>query len=368
LTRAVRLISLLLAVPFLPRHLSGQAAWTLDLSAGYVSYQAVSAHIGAGSLIAGARRTAGTPTWLYLYGGSPLDSEGVFWAAGGAGQRLAWAVGPVWLGADLGAHLVGYRDTELAVGGGGATLEALPLALLQRGRFALEFRSGLLQHTDLYDGDENTRRVHHTGLQLGVTPSPTLRVLGDTRYLRAEESDYPFAGVTVEAMRGPLSIWGSAGRWLTDTLRTPAYGVGVAWRARTPWEVQAGWQQETYHPLYWNLPRRTWSVRLSRALGRAGNPAPSRYQVVERDGVGSITIRLSAGEAAGAPAVLGEFTDWQPVVMVREGNYWVARLPVEPGVYRYGFQDAAGQWFLPESLTQRVDDGMGGSSAVLIVP
>lgn len=371
--RALRFCTALLALFALPEAAAAQGRWTLDLAAGHASYDAVAARIGAGSLMMGARRGEGELGWLYLFGGAPLDTRGISWGAAGAGHRLLILGGPsLSMGADVGLHLLGYRDAVAEVNGGGATLEVLPFVAVGWGGAVLDLRSGLLQHTDQYADERFTRRIHHTGAQLSLAPMAGVRLVGNAQYLRAPEDDYPFVGIGAETVRGPVTAWGSAGRWLHDSIPIPAYGAGVGVRITDRWEIQTAWQQESRHPLYWNLPRRSWSVRLSRALGARPTPAPfpvpSASAVVTRDAEGRMTIRIPTAEAPSAPSILGDFSGWQPVAMRRSGDLWVVKLTLAPGVYRYGFRNAEGQWFMPASVPMQVDDDMGGTSAVLVVP
>jgi hypothetical protein len=54
--------------------------------------------------------------------------------------------------------------------------------------------------------------------------------------------------------------------------------------------------------------------------------------------------------------------------MHREGTHWRVELNLEPGIYHFAFREAGGDWFVPEAVPNRRDDGMGGWVAVLIVP
>ena len=65
--------------------------------------------------------------------------------------------------------------------------------------------------------------------------------------------------------------------------------------------------------------------------------------------------------------IAGDFNNWQATPMQREGDNWVLRLPIGPGVYHYAFRSATGTWFVPSSTPGRRDDGMGGHVAVLMV-
>jgi hypothetical protein len=352
----------LLLLTLRPGPLVCQAEWMLDVSVGHTTYRSINARVAASSAIAGVRRDADGIEWAYLYGGVPLQIEGVGWVAGGAGRRFGRNFGRVTAGADVGAHLLGYR-VRGAEAGGAATLELLPVAAIRHGPVDVELRSGLLQHTDFYAAARLTRRIHESGVRAGMRLHPGLAAEADARYARAPEGDYPYLGGSVEVGIGAATAWLSAGRWLNDTIATPEFGATIGGWVGERWHVRAGWQQETTSPLYMNPPHRGWTVQVSRRLGSLpAQPAP-----VVRDAEGRITIRLPISESPSAPSVLGDFTAWRPVPMTRDGEFWTVRLPVSAGVYRYGFQDAGGQWFVPASVTHRVDDGMGGESAVLIV-
>jgi hypothetical protein len=345
--------------------LAAQSEWMLDVSVGHVSHQGISARVATTGVVAGIRQEGGGPGWAYLFGGLPLQADGVSWGAGGLGRRLAASRGAVSVGADLGAHLLGYRDAAPATGSA-VTLEVLPVIGVRRGVVDVEARSGLLQHTDFYADTVLTRRIHDSGARARALVHPAVAVQADARYVRAPEADYPYVGGTVQAGVGTGLAWVVAGRWLSDTLATAELGIGIGGRVGERWELRASWQQEPTSPLYWNPPRRGWSVQVSRRLGRTAALLPGPSAI--RDAEGRIAIRLPVSESPSAPSVLGDFSGWQPLPMTREGESWTARLAVAPGLYRYGFRDAEGRWFLPASLTHRVSDGMGGESGVLLVP
>ena len=53
--------------------------------------------------------------------------------------------------------------------------------------------------------------------------------------------------------------------------------------------------------------------------------------------------------------------------MERDGTFWSYTVAAAPGVYNYAFVSATGDWFVPENVPGRKDDGMGGHVAVLVV-
>lgn len=352
-----------------PSLLAAQGGWALDLSAGRALYDPVAAQITANNVMLGVRYDGNRPLWFYLSGGVPLGSEDPRWGAGGIGGRIGLDREPFWVGMELGSHLYGYgymaADTATWDLGGGATLELLPSIFVQQGILGLAAHSGLLQHTAALSDTTLTNRVHDSAVQVLLTPRPALTVMAEGRYVRAAEGNYPYAGGTAQLLQEWGSVWVLGGRWLSEDIPTPVYGMGGSVRLGSRFELHASWQQEARDPLYWNSPRQTWMVRLSHHLGRSrARLAPILPQT--QDGRVLIRIPLDASETT--PYILGDFTSWEPVPMVRSGPYWTVTLPVAPGVYRYGFRSENGTWFVPSSVPGQVDDGMGGSSAVLIVP
>ena len=374
-----------LALALLPA--AARAQWIVEATAGRAVYDPVSAKIGAVNASLGARYQ-GTGRWLYLSGGTDLGSQGLLWGVGGLGvhptvfRRGSWA-----LGVDLGAHVYGFTESEYVVeeagtpvtvtdpGDWGATLEAVPTATFRRGRVGVELRSGMVQTLGPYedelltgpvDGEFLVVTAYDGGASVSVEAAPGMEVEALGRYMRFPEGGYPYLGGSARLFRGRGALWAFGGRWFSDFVPSPRTGYGIGGSVRAPLgiEVSALWQQETSDPLYLNAPRQTWSVRVSRRLGRAAE-LPGAVGVTPADGAVAIRLPLSAAEEA--PFVLGDFTEWQPVPMVRNGEFWEVRLDIPSGVYHYGFRTAAGDWLLPESLP-RADDGMGGESAVLVVP
>jgi hypothetical protein len=351
-----------LAVAVAAAPLEGQG-WVVDAAAGSTMHEGLP---GAGEAIGatlGIRRE-GSP-WLYMAGGVPLASGSLPWAAAGAGMRLQSRVAPGFgIGLDAGGHVYGYSDASLESSGSGVTAEALPLVSFGRGPVGVELRSGAVHHRRLHDGALWSRTIHHTDVR-AVAGAGLLRLIGEARYLRAEEGDYPYAGAAAELALGSATLWGSAGRWLADGLDESAWAAGGRWRVGTSAELHAAFRKEANDPLYWNGARTIWSVGVSRSLGRlapaGGATAPPQVRGT------AVEFRLPVSVAAEAPAVAGDFNGWEPVPMRREGDFWVVSLSMRPGLHRYAFRRANGEWFVPAGVPGRVDDGFGGESATVLV-
>ena len=101
---------------------------------------------------------------------------------------------------------------------------------------------------------------------------------------------------------------------------------------------------------------------MTQRLGRVASP----IRPLRPEPAGGVLVTLRASDApSGQISIAGDFNNWQPTPMQREGDSWVVRLPVGPGVYHYAFRSATGTWFVPSSTPGRRDDGMGGHVAVL---
>jgi hypothetical protein len=230
----------------------------------------------------------------------------------------------------------------------------------------VELRSGVVTSFGPFEGEWLAVTAFDGGANLSVAPAEGVLVGAVGRYMRFPEGGYPYLGGSVQLSRGPGVLWAFAGRWMSDTLASPreAYGVGASVTPLPGLQVLGGWQQEASDPLYLNAPRRTWSLRVSRTLGRTRPAVPALAPPTPADG--NTVIRLPAAAVAEAPSVLGDFTEWKPVPMVRNGPFWELRLPIAPGIHHYAFRTSAGVVFVPDHLPA-ADDGMGGKSAVLVV-
>ncbi|CAN5736149.1 hypothetical protein BH23GEM8_BH23GEM8_21150 [soil metagenome] len=367
--RALVLTTVPLLIFALPAARADAQRWVVDAGAGHTSHEAVGS--GAESLGAtlGVRREGSR--WLYLSAGLPLDSESVPWGAVGAGGRVA-AGSSLGYGVDAGAHAYGFKDRSVASSGAGLTADILPLAFLRLGSSRLEIRSGVVHHASVFsrqsdpslEGGADARTVHHSDarafLYLGAA-----RLVGESRFVRAEEGDYPYAGASVEVVVGRGRLWGSAGTWFSELIEQPVWAAGARVGLPRSIELYAQYQQDTNDPLYWNTPRRSWSVGISRALRpRSQATAGLQSPVI----VGSrVTFRIPLSSSADPPMLGGDFNGWQPVPMQRDGGFWIVILPISPGFHRYAYRRADGEWFVPDSVAGRIDDGFGGVSATILV-
>lgn len=343
------------------------AQWTVEAAAGRAVHDPVSARVQTTSASLGLSYD-GSAGWGYVSGGAPLEGGGPGWGAGGLGGWLGIRRGDLRLGLSAAGNAYAYGAAGPNPAGSGGTVELLPTVSWQRGMVTAELSSGFTGAADVLGDSTDRRGFHDSAAQLVLAPVEGVTVGGDARWVRGEGGDWPYAGGSAELRRSWGGAWAYAGAWLGDDHPDPAaaYGVGVRVRVLDRTDVQASMRQEPFEPLYWTAPRRTWSVSLSRTLGR--RPRDERPDArLPRFSNGWAVFRLPRAEHAHPPMVLGDFSEWQPVAMTEEDGAWVARVKVEPGAYHYAYRTADGQVVVPEGVPT-VDDGFGGRSAVLVVP
>jgi hypothetical protein len=355
--------ALLLGVPA-----AAAAQWTVEAAAGRALHDPVSARVLTTSASLGLSYAGQAGPWAYVSGGAPLEGGGPGWGAGGLGGWLGIRRGGLQVGLSAAGHGYAYGGAGPNPAGSGGTVELLPTVAWRGGVLSAELSSGFSGAADALGDSTDQRGFHDSAAQLAVTPLPGLTVGGDARWVRGEGGDWPYAGGSAELRQPWGAAWAYAGAWLGDGHPDPAaaYGAGVRVRVLPRTDVQASVRQEPFEPLYWTAPRRTWSVSLSRSLGRRPRQERPLPRLADVDS-GWAVFRLPRAVHPAPPSVMGDFSAWEPVSMTEEGDAWVARVRVEPGAYRYAFRTADGQVMVPDGAAS-VDDGFGGRSAVLVVP
>ena len=377
---AAPLLTTALALALAPSSALGQG-WSLSTQAGRVTYDTGPSDLGISNLIVGLSYSGLERRWLQLSSAVPLAAEDPFWAAGAAGGRLSRRVGALELGVDGAGYgflqrdrsepadrpslpLPGQDVTAPENSGYGVSGELLPLVSTRWRAATLEARAGVSAYHSAFAEESFTRTVGVTDARVTLSPSPISVVAAEVRHLRVGGVSYPFAGASAYVALGDVSLWGSAGRWLTDSVSVTPWALGASVALGPRLNLTTTLRQESFEPLYESLPRRSWSVGASLALSvppSLARPVPAEY----RDGRATIVLDGDAADAA--PRVAGDFTEWEPVPMERAGGRWRWTGALEPGVYHFSFVSADGEWFVPADYPGRQDDGMGGHVAVLVV-
>jgi hypothetical protein len=343
--------------------------WTADLYAGGTSYAGLSDRASATNLIANLRYQGLRGLLTYVSVAAPLDGEAPLWGAAGGSRRLTRFTTRPWsFGVELGAHGYAFHERTSDDIGGGAEVTALPFVALAHRIGSLELRGGWHQHAFGYVDTTGGRGLLEAGARASAARD-WYAVQLDARWLRASEATYPYVGVQLAAAPAFVRLWGWTGRWFGDERPGTLWGIGGSLPVGPLGELWVSFRRDATDPVFLNTPRDGWNVGVSRQLGeRRPAAAAALAPKVERGAV-QIRLPLSAMAAAhgGAPSVAGEFSEWRPVPMRRKGGVWVLDLPLGPGVYRFAFVSPDGEWFVPEQYPGRMDDGMGGHIAVLVV-
>ena len=67
-------------------------------------------------------------------------------------------------------------------------------------------------------------------------------------------------------------------------------------------------------------------------------------------------------------AIAGDWSEWRPIALGRgSGDSWQARVALSRGIYRFSLVADGVRWLVPAGVAT-VDDGMGGSVGLLVVP
>ena len=339
---------------------------SVDVSAGRIVYDPVSVNLGTNNVMGTFRYDTSRGAWVYGTAAAPLRDGDPVWGAFGAGGRFTQpgaADRRVFVGADIDGHGFVFRDALALLTGTGGAFEAIPFTSVAAGPGRIELRGGWRGQTLSFASETERRGVVEGGAR-GIY-GLQVRVQGDVKWVHSPEGTFPFVGGSVIYGGVPVQVWAQTGKWLSDQLDDVAWGAGVGVALGNRATFWAAVRQETPDPLYWNALRRTWSVGVTRRLGRG---APTALLAAPRAEAGGVVIRIPVADAPGdALFIAGDFNQWMPVPMTRDGREWTIRLPLAKGVYHYAFRSARGEWFVPASIPGRRDDGMGGQVAVLLV-
>ena len=303
------------------------------------------------------------PAWAALSGWKRFQSRGSMGvlldlSAHGFAQRQAQS-GTTPVPGPLGGSIP-IQNERFGLGAGGELMAGVRAAA---GMAHAELRGGgVVQRSQLGDAiSQRTLPSADARFSLGTLP---ISLLAEVRGWFDDGVTHTRSGATLQFAQGPLVLWGSAGAWMSGGVDGADWSAGGSVALNPLIEFNAGGRGNSFDPLYRSTTATSWWAGMSIRLGGARfarAPVPARY--VD----GRATVRIEASQVKGAPSIAGDFTNWKPVPMQRQGSYWSWIGTLEPGVYNYAFVAEDGTWFVPESVPGRKDDGMGGHVAVLVV-
>lgn len=106
-------------------------------------------------------------------------------------------------------------------------------------------------------------------------------------------------------------------------------------------------------------------VRAARDLDAAAATGAPRLEVVPSAEPRVLRVYVARAETV---ELMGDFTDWRPVPLVRAGaGVWEIRLALDPGVHRLNLRIDGGRWLVPAG-TRREESEFGGGVGVVVVP
>jgi len=381
---SMRVIGLAIAVALasLPSPLRAQD-WHLSAQAGRIR-SVLDPSSAASKAFALGLRYDDMNAGLRLSAGIPGNSSEELWGSVGGWKRLAPRFGGFRAGIDVAGNAFLTMDranqSDIAVPGpfdppqaplasrAGHALagQVLPVFGYEGARWQVHARAGVSRYAATFNAQEHDRTVRLADVQVTLMPSYSVALVPAVqRVLAAGEEASTYAGVSAIMAGAKGSAWGSIGRWSNDVAVGTPWSAGGRLRLHPLIALEVGARHDAFDPLYLQPAQTSWSMGLTMRLGgRARSiapPVPAAY--VD----GRATIRLPVSTSRTQPSIAGDFNDWKPVAMNRDGKYWTYVVALAPGVYNYAFVNAGGEWFVPESVAGRKSDGMGGHVAVLVV-
>ena len=229
--------------------------------------------------------------------------------------------------------------------------------------FGVWGRLGFLYGSGSYGWQQSSDRPLLTAAGQAVDPAARLYTLSDVE-------------LVVEARGGPNSLalsWASrrgiSGDNASRVIAVSTSGI-LQVTERVAFTATAG--RQLADPLR-GLPQAellTASLRVS--FGEKPLPVMQRSAIASASvepapgGGGELVVRVFAADTM-VVEVAGDFSNWQPVALHREGGLLVARVRLGPGKYRVAVRVNLGGWRAPRNLA-RVRDDFGGEAGILVIP
>ncbi len=313
------------------------------------------------------------PVFGSLFGALALDSHSADWLGGSLGA--SWQTG--------GVGVPGFALTGLVTAftlGDPTPYDAIAGRLVPEARLTLGSQTLVARgaagigHSDVVDRSVeppvsvvSDLWMYGAGLEL-VTP---LSPLGTVQAWAGGEAYNSAAGGYFAASVGASGTLGR-GSWdlLTRLWDTPTgtelelgltltFGLGPGWRL----EGTAG--RAAPDPLLGSPAAVDGGLRVI-WNPLAGAPSPPLVSALI-EGDATVVLFQLVQDDAETVSVIGDFSGWKPVAMERQGELWVARVPLQPGLYHFGFL-VDGEWHVPGQAPGRVTDEFGRVNATLVVP
>ena len=164
--------------------------------------------------------------------------------------------------------------------------------------------------------------------------------------------------------------------WKGNLASTPSAMLAAAWWFTPYVGLAAGLGRQLADPMRGTARARYATVALRVSAERHGpiqaRTTPPRVAggevsiVAMSTGGGAALLRVHASGAR-TVEIMGDLTSWTPVALSRRGGHWEARLTTTPGAHHVLVRVDGGAWAPPANLP-RIDDELGGTVGLLVVP
>jgi hypothetical protein len=355
--------------------------WSVEAQAGQMRNALDPASTAQQNLVVGARYDH-FESALRISAGVPTSSSQILWGSLAGSHRFAFRTSGFLAGVDISGNAFVLQERERtreisdvfnqrrvvaepAQSGFAAAFQGMPVVGYEATRWQATVRGGVSRYTSEFAEQRRDRQVTLAEAQLSFTPTPSFALMPVLRHFITDDGDLTYGGVTAVAGSSNASIWASAGRWTNLVEQDPTWAAGATLRLHDRVSLNASGRSDAVDPLYGTPAQTSWSAGVAIKLGRIVSASAAAPAVMA---AGNAIVRLPASKArAGAPQIAGDFNNWKPQPMRRDGDAWVYHVSVAAGVYNYAFVGSDGRWFVPEDHPGRKRDGMGGDVAVLVV-
>ena len=269
-------------------------------------------------------------------------------------------------------HLVGDGDRGLWLGAGAGRAWRSPaggiLLRADAGAWA-QFGDATLRFTAAHNSVQSSTRI--------VTAAPNMEAnVVDTRSLSLSSARVRYVDAEAHlAWAGArVAIEGAAGRRMVrDGGHTNTWLLGGSLMLTERFAL-VGSTGTSAFDIAQGLPGGRYATIALRVTTRAGGPlelrsrsrATARGMETWREQDGTVLLVVHAPHARRVE-LMGDFTDWRPLVMRREADdHFAARIRLPAGSYRLNVRVDGGQWMAPPGTTQ-VADEYNGAAGLLVI-
>ncbi|HTK57001.1 MAG TPA: glycogen-binding domain-containing protein [Gemmatimonadales bacterium] len=346
-----------------------QAQVSVDLAGLGVRYEGVSTM--AGAQLAPTIRHAGSRLYAEL-GGSAARFDDGSWSADGGGLA-AWRPAERW---GMGPELIGFAGVSGAKESRSAT-DLGGTVRLHRDVGAFDLYGGASATWN--DGVLGTRTITTAELgailargdrQLSVALAPAWG--GGARYTDLSVYARREGRVALELTGGMRAITApssSSHGWIgaTAELRLGDRLTLVATGGGFPPDPGLGFPGGRFASLGIRLGRSPRSLLRPPQATPVARPLPWPGATFEvRDaGNGERELVVTAASATSVE-IAGDFTDWRPVALAKDGEKWRVRLSIPRGVHRFNLRLDGGAWRVPPGVAHATDE-FGGEAGLLAI-